>query len=93
MKLIAGEWKELGSMRIMPIQKVGAHTTSIPLDMNVVGHQNTADQLNLVVLQIIPIERNDKFEVEVNHMTMNADAHTHQSAFAFHHLPSSTLLL
>ena len=37
MKLIVGEWKELGSMRIVPIQKVGACTMSIALDMSIVG--------------------------------------------------------
>ena len=50
MKLIIGKWKELWSMRIVPILKAGAHTMSIPLDMSVAGHLTVADLLNLVVL-------------------------------------------
>ena len=55
MELSAGKWKELGSMKIVPIQKAGAHTMSIPLDMSMVGHLNMADLLNLVVLLSIHI--------------------------------------
>ena len=55
------QWKELWSMRIMPIQKAGARTMSIPLDMSMVGHLNVADLLNLVVLLSIPIRRNNEF--------------------------------
>ena len=65
---------------------------SIPLDMSMAGHLNVADLLNLVVLWSIPIQRNDKFTVEVYHVTVSTDAHAHQSMFAFCHLPSSTLL-
>ena len=65
---------------------------SVPLGMNVAGHLSAADLLNLVVLWSIPVQRNDKFKVEADHVTMNTDAHAHQSAFAFNHLPTSTLL-
>ena len=55
MMLSIGEGKEVGSMRIVPIQKARAHTMSIPLDMSVAGHLSMADLLNLVVLWSIPI--------------------------------------
>ena len=51
--------------------------------MNVAGHLSVADLLNLVVLWSIPIQRNDEFKVKADHVTMNADAHTHQSMFTF----------
>ena len=92
MALSIGKWKEVGNVRITPIQKAGACTMSVPLDMSRVGYLSAGDLLNLVVLQSVLIQRNDEFKVEADHMTMNADAHAHQSAFAFHHLPSSTLL-
>ena len=53
--LSIGKGKEVGSMRIVPIQKAGAHTVSVPLDMSMVGHLSVADLLNLVVLWSIPI--------------------------------------
>ena len=90
--LSVGKGKEVGSTRITPIQKAGAHTMSVPLDMSVVGHLSMADLLNLVVLWSIPIRRNNKFKVEADHVTVNTDACAHQSTFTFCHLPSSTLL-
>ena len=74
------------------IQKAGACTMSIPLDMSVVGHLSMADLLNLIVLWSIPVRRNDEFKVKADHMNVDTDARTHQSTFAFCHLPSSTLL-
>ena len=90
--LSTDDGKEVGSVRIMPIQKTRAHTMSVPLGMNVAGHLSMADLMNLVVLQSIPIQRNNEFKVEADHVTVNADAHTHQSTFTFCHLPTSTLL-
>ena len=84
--------KEVGSVRIMPIQKARACTMSMPLGMNMAGCLSMADLLNLVVLRSIPIQKNDGFKVKADHVTMNADAHAHQSTFAFHHLPTSILL-
>ena len=53
--LSTDEGKEVGSTRIIPIQKARAHTMSVHLGMNVVWHLNVADLLNLVVLRSIPI--------------------------------------
>ena len=64
----------------------------VPLDMSMVEHLSVADLLNLEVLQSVPIQRNDEFKANADQVTMNADAHAHQSVFAFCHLPSSTLL-
>ena len=47
--------KEVGSVRIVPIQKARAHTVSMPLGMNVVGHLSVVDLLKLVVLWSITI--------------------------------------
>ena len=76
----------------MPIQKLRAHTMSARLGMNMAGHLSAADLLNLVVLQSTPIQRNDMFKVKADNMTVNVGAFAHQSTFAFHHFPSSTLL-
>ena len=84
--------KEVESMWIVPIQKARTCTMSMPLGMNMVGHLSVADLLNLVVLQSIPVQRNDGFKVEADHATVNADAHAHQSVFTFRHLPTSILL-
>ena len=92
MMLSTDDTKEVGSMRIVPIQKARAHTVIMPLGMNVAGHLSMADLLKLVVLWSVPIQKNDGFKVKADHMAMNVDAHTHWSAFTFCHLPTFILL-
>ena len=53
--LSTAKGKEVGSTKIMPIQQARAHTMSMPLGMNMVGHLSVADLLNLGVLRSIPI--------------------------------------
>ena len=90
--LSADGMKEVGNTRITPMQRTRAHTVSVPLGLIVAGCLCVAGLLNLVVLQGIPIQKNDDFTVEVDHAIVNADAHTHQSTYTFHHLPTFILL-
>ena len=79
--------KEVGNTnKIAPIKRERAHTSSVPQGMTIVGLQSMADLLSLVVLQGIPILRNDNFTVEADHMIMSIDALTHQNVYAFCHL-------
>ena len=71
--LSADSMKEVGNMRIAPMQKIRAHTVSVPLGLIMAGHLSVAGLLNLVVLWGIPVQKND-FTVEVDHAIMNADA-------------------
>ena len=90
--LSADSVKEVGNVRIMPIQKARALIVSISRGTIMAGHLNVADLLNLVFLQGVPIQRNDDFTVKVDHVIMNTDTCTHQSTYALHHLPHFTLL-
>ena len=85
--------KEVGNMRIAPIQRVRALIMSISWGMIMVGWLSMADLLNLVVLRGVPVQRNDNFTVEVDHVIVNADTLTHQSVYTFCHLPPFILLL
>ena len=85
--------KEVGNVRIIPNSKgKSSHHEHAPGYECGRVHLSMADLLNLVVLWSIPIQKNDGFKVEADHVTVNADAHAHQNAFAFHHLPTSILL-
>ena len=84
--------KGVGNVRIVPFQKTRALPMSVPLGLIIMGHLSMADQLNLVVLQGIPIQRNNDLTVEVDHAIVNADARANLSAYAFHHLPTFILL-
>ena len=87
MRLSVGEGKGAESVKITPIPKAGAHTMHAPLNMSMARHPNVADLLNQVVLPSILTQRSDELNIEAD--LMNADMHTHQSTFAFHHLLSS----
>ena len=84
--------KEVGNVRITLKQKTKAHIMSILPGMNMEGHLSTADLQNPVVPRGIPIQKNDDFTVEVDHVIVNTNAHAHQSMYTFHCLPTFILL-
>ena len=86
--------KEVGNAKkIAPIRRARARTTSMPQGMTMVGHLSMVDLLNLIVPWGVPIQRNDDFTVEADHMIMSTDALTPQNAYAFCHLQPFILLL
>ena len=92
MTLSADGMKGVKNVRNAPFQKTRALTVSIPLGLIMAGHLSMADLLNLAVLWDIPVQKNDDFTVKVDHTIMNANARTHQSMYAFHHLQIFILL-
>ena len=54
--------------KIASIKRARAHTMSVLQGMTIAGQPSMADLLNLVIPQSIPIQRNDEFTVEADHM-------------------------
>ena len=79
-KVMAKITKEVGNTKITPIRRARACTANMPEDMTVVGHLSVADLLNQVVLRSIPVQRNDDFTVEADHVIMSTDTFAYQNA-------------
>ena len=92
MTLSADDVKEVGNVRITPIQKARALIMSKSQGMIMAGKLSMADLLSLVVLWGIPIQKNDDFTVKVDHAIVGANTLTHQSTYTFCHLPPFILL-
>ena len=89
-RLSIGKGKEAGSTRIGLISNARAHSMHALVNMSVAKCPSMPDLLNQTVPWSTHAQRNDKLKVEAGLTTTNVCAH--QSAFAFHHLLSSTLL-
>ena len=72
--------------KITSVKRARAHTVSMLQGMTIAGWPSMADMLNMVVRQSIPIQRNDDFTVEADHMVMSIDTPAHQNMYSFHHL-------
>ena len=79
--------------KIVPIKRARAHTASVPQGMTIAGWPSMADLLNLVVPWGVPVQRNNDFTVEADHVIMSTDTLAHQNAYPFHHLQPFILLL
>ena len=79
--------KEVENMnKNVAIKRARAHTMSTPKGMTVVGQASVADLLNPVTPWSIPVQRNDDFTVEADHVVMSTGTPTHQNVYTFIHL-------